>query len=397
MMKRMNDDTLAFLAMLEGAGSGKQWKKTLDVLTTTLRKGFVYDNLALYVAEKEGAIPEAVYARAVGRGRSAEADAAWGEDIANQVISSGTRLQVDPAGSSTERVHNPFLLGLPLSLLFGRGALVFVRFGGPSFEAEQIMLASLAACIVSRVYERKILTSQKNQLEKARHQAQLQDDFIATVSHDLRTPIGFIKGYTTSLLRSDTVWEPETQREFLNIIDEETDHLMELIDRMLDSARLQNGMMRMDFQPTRLDALIRDEVQRIRAHHPDLVVHLDLKPLPVIRADSIRLAQVLDNLFDNAIKYAAGTPIRIATHQQDGSIKVTFADQGPGIPPEHLQFLFERFYRAPGITHHRGTGLGLFICREIIRAHGGSIVVESSSLGQGTVFCIEIPLERPKG
>ncbi|KAF0108382.1 MAG: two-component sensor histidine kinase [Anaerolineaceae bacterium] len=393
----MDQGTLEFLTTLENAIAGENWKKSLDALFAALRKGFVFDNLSLHVAEKQGGLPEAIYARAVGRGRSAEADASWGEEIAGQVIAAGRWVQDEPPGDvSADRVQRPYLLGLPLSLPAGRGALVFVRFGGPEYAPEQVSLAALAASLVSRVYERRALRENMAQLENARHRAQLQDDFIATVSHDLRTPIGFIKGYTTSLLRPDTTWNKDTQREFLNIIDEETDHLMALIDRLLDSARLQSGMMVMDFQLVRLDALLRDVAQRIAARHPELEVELDLKPAPPIRADSVRLAEVIDNLFDNAIKYAPKSKITIALCRADDYARVTFADHGPGIASKHLPFLFERFYRVPDSLSNRGTGLGLFICREIVRAHGGSITVETAP-GKGTVFCIELPVERRKG
>jgi signal transduction histidine kinase len=394
----MDLGTLEFLTTLEEAIAGEDWKKSLDALFAALRKGFVFDNLSLHLAEKQGGLPEVIYARAVGRGRSAEADASWGEEIASQVIASGSRVQNEPPGdASADRVQRPYLLGLPLLLPAGRGALVFVRFGGPEYTPEQVLLAALAASLVIRVYKRRALRENLAQLENARHRAQLQDDFIATISHDLRTPIGFIKGYTTSLLRSDTVWEPETQREFLTIIDEETDHLMALIDRLLDSACLQSGMMVMDFQLVRLDSLLRDVVQRITARHPELEVELDLEPAPAIRADSVRLVEVVDNLFDNAIKYAPKSKIIIAMSRvNDDYVRVTFADHGPGIAAKHLPFLFERFYRVPDSLSNRGAGLGLFICREIIRAHGGSIMVETAP-EKGTVFCIELPVEHREG
>jgi signal transduction histidine kinase len=393
----MDLGTLEFLVSLEDAIAGENWKKSLDVLFAALRKRFVFDNLSLHVAEKQKDLPEVIYARAVGRGRSAEADASWGEEIASQVVASGGRVQNElPGDASADRVQRPYLLGLPLLLPAGRGALVFVRFGGPEYAPEQVSLAALAASLVSRVYERRALRENLAQLENARHRAQLQDDFIATISHDLRTPIGFIKGYTTSLLRSDIIWDPETQREFLTIIDEETDHLMALIDRLLDSARLQSGMMVMDFQLVRLDSLLRDEAQRITARHPELEVELDLQPVPAIRADSVRLAEVIDNLFDNAIKYAPKSKITIAVSRVNDYVRVTFADHGPGIAAKYLPFLFERFYRVPDSLSNRGAGLGLFICREIIRAHGGSIMVETAP-GKGTVFCIELPVEHREG
>jgi signal transduction histidine kinase len=126
-------------------------------------------------------------------------------------------------------------------------------------------------------------------------------------------------------------------------------------------------------------------------------VQTSLKNAPAIRADSIRLAQVFDNLFDNASKYAPNSPIFITMRPRDNYIQVLFTDHGPGIPLEHMPFLFERFYRVPESNSKRGTGLGLFICREIVRAHGGSMFIEASAPGKGTSFCMEFPLIDPKG
>ena len=178
-----------------------------------------------------------------------------GEEIANQVINTSKVTEFTPTKKrSTDRTAMPYLLGLPLILPERRGALVFVRFGGPKFTSDQMPLATLAAAHTANALEQNILRESLAQLEHARHRAQLQDDFIATISHELHTPLGFIKGYTTSLLRSDTTWDSATQQEFLAIIDEESDHLLTLIDHMLDSARLQSGNMSMDFQPVRLDS-----------------------------------------------------------------------------------------------------------------------------------------------
>jgi signal transduction histidine kinase len=391
---RMDGETIEYYSRLTESILKDDWKSALDSLFTTLRKQFVFDNLAIYLVESTGGMSEVVYARAFGRGRNKEADASWGEEIANQVIATGKTVVVKPRGRpASDRIAMPYLLGLPLGLPMRRGALLFVRFGGPEYSPGQLPVASLAAVQAARVFERRSLAENQAQLELARYRAQLQDDFIATISHELHTPLGFIKGYTTSLLRSDTTWDEATQREFLTIIDEESDHLVELIDRMLDSARLESGSMPMDFQPVRLDSLIRDIVQRIHSRHKSLEVELDLVNAPPIQADSVRLTQVFNNLFDNALKYAPGAKITIALQCHEHRQVVMFSDEGPGIPPEHLQFLFERFYRVPGQSGKHGTGLGLFICRQIIQAHHGQISVKTTP-GKGTAFHIELPVRQ---
>lgn len=392
----MDSETLENLTRLSACVVRDDWKKSLDSLFLLLRRQFVFDNLALYLIEEGGQAMEVVYARAAGRGRNKEADASWGEEIANQVITTRKIVAVAPARkSSDDRTTMPHLLGLPLEMPGRRGALVFVRFGGPEYTGEQAPLAALAAAQAARTLEQASLRESLDQLELARHRAQLQDDFIATVSHELHTPLGFIKGYTTSLLRADTTWDPATQREFLTIIDEESDHLVNLIDRMLDSARLQSGSMTMDFQPVRMESLLRDVAMRVQGRHRGLEVELDLEPAPSIRADTVRLTQVFDNLFDNAIKYAPGTAICISLRAQKDRQIVTFSDRGPGIPAEHLPFLFERFYRVPGRPGKHGAGLGLFICKQIVLAHHGQISVKTAS-GMGVTFIIELPARKKK-
>jgi signal transduction histidine kinase len=179
----------------------------------------------------------------------------------------------------------------------------------------------------------------------------------------------------------------------LNIIDEESDHLVTLIDRILDSARLQSGNMPMDFQPVRLDSLLRDVILRTQNRHKELVIIQNIVPAVPIQGDTVRLAQVIDNLFDNALKYAPGSKINISLRVDNDKQVITFADHGAGIPSEHLPFLFERFYRVPGHPNKRGTGLGLFICKQIVQAHHGEISVKTAP-GRGTTFLIELPSKK---
>jgi signal transduction histidine kinase len=220
----------------------------------------------------------------------------------------------------------------------------------------------------------------------------LQDDFVSTISHELRTPLGFIKGYSTSLLREDTEWDEATRREFLNIIDEEADRLTRLIEDMLESARLQSKTLQFKFSPVRIDALLRDVATRINVHHPNLKVTFDFELLPPIRGDGTRLSQVFENLFSNAIKYAPSSEIIVCMRPMKDKIRITFADKGEGIAEDYIPFVFERFYRVPGERTVTGTGLGLYICKQIIMAHHGNIWVESI-LGQGATFTIELPVD----
>jgi len=385
-------DSFDYLAVAETISKHADWKASLDALIKVVRASFIFDNMALYITETDSALTEVIYARAVGRGKRAEADAAWGELIANQVLAAEEMVLQRPEtpNPSADRLAQAYLLGLPLKTPARMvGVLVFIRFGGPDYTDEHLRQATFVATQVGFLLEKRALSKDLKQLEDARRTMQLQQDFIATVSHELRTPLGFIKGYTTTLLRADTTWDEKTRREFLTIIDEEADHLTELIENVLESARLQSNTLQFQFQPTRLDSIIRDVVMRVQMRHKDLKLDLDV-PAVVIQADNVRLSQVFENLINNAVKYAPGSKIIVRAKGAVDTIHASVIDFGPGIPPEHLENLFERFYRVPsGSTG--GTGLGLFICRQIVQAHQGKIWVESV-VGEGTTFHIELPV-----
>lgn len=391
----MENKVLEIISGMTESIANENWKVAIDELVRSLRKIFVFDNLVVYLSEKAGNPPEAVYAKSLGRGRQAEADAAWGENITNQVLSTGKIVQSNPQIMvENDRVLSPYVLGLPLKMVEASGVLILIRFGGPDFTSEQLNLAKIFTSYLTHVFEMRSFRENLIQFESVKLQTQLQDDFIATISHDFNTPLGFIKGYTTSLLRSDISWDPETTQEFLSIINEETDQLINLIGQMLDSARLKNGKLPMDFQPIRLDSTIRDIITRLASRKKETIIEFESDKIPPIQADSNRLVQVFENLIENAHKYAPGSKISITIHNCIDHLVVDFADFGPGVPEEHLPFLFERFYRVPGQSEKRGTGLGLFICKEILDAHHGSISVESSS-EQGTVFHLLLPVLQP--
>ncbi|HXQ33393.1 MAG TPA: histidine kinase dimerization/phospho-acceptor domain-containing protein, partial [Anaerolineales bacterium] len=297
-------------------------RPVIERFLKTLREQFVFDNVAVYLYDQSSESLEVVYARAVGRAKSAEADAAWGETFAGQVLKGGRLLLQDPKPDAPpdDRLSQAYLLGLPLrSDGLTKGALVFVRFGGPVYESEHIALASFASDLISNLFERAAWRETNSELRELKRQMQLQEDFVSTISHELRTPLGFIKGYSTSLLRQDTSWDDETQKEFLTIIDEEADRLSLLIENVLESARLQSKTLPLRFQPLRLDSVLRDVIMRIRIRHKELDVNMDLKPSPSIQGDGVRLSQVFENLFTNALKYAPGAPIDVLLNQVGGN------------------------------------------------------------------------------
>jgi len=302
-------------AISRAVDSSENTEKVLDEIIHLARTVFIFDNMVLYTSTAGGNGLEPTYARAIGRGRTHEADLAWGEVTAHQVCQNHTNIMriEEIAGAPMDRTNIRHSLGLPLNV-GGQvwGALVFIRFGGPQYLPEQVNLAEFIAQHIAQLLERRTLVERVADLEARRRLDSLQDDFIATISHELLTPLGFIKGYATTLLREDIQWDDTTRREFLTIIDEESDRLRELIEDLLDSSRLQSGTLRMSFQPLRLDTFLRDISMRTRSHHENQEIELSIEtPGLQTQADPFRLAQVFDNILHNAFKYAPGSPIHI--------------------------------------------------------------------------------------
>jgi signal transduction histidine kinase len=394
----MDTNTLNNLyALFQQSGRGVDWKKSIEALANQLRPYFVFDNMAVYLVDAKTDTTDVAYARALGRGKTAEADAAWGERIAADVIARGEAIIQIPkikASAQTDRLQLSHLLGLPLRLENEvSGAVVFVRFGGPPYNEEHVAIASVVSMWLSLLFERRNWQEAVQQLQEVQRRIRLQDDFLATISHELRTPLGFIKGYSTTLLRQDTSWDANTQREFLTIIEEEADHLAQLIEDLLESARLQSNTLPMKFQPVRIDGTVRDVILRTKQRHPSIEINLDFGAVPLIQGDNVHLARIFENLFSNAVKYAPNSPLDVTLRQVGSSVLFRLTDHGPGIPPKYLSMIFERFYRVPGEDGaSTGTGLGLYICKQIVQAHHGKIWAESQ-LKQGTSFFVELPIQ----
>lgn len=167
---------------------------------------------------------------------------------------------------------------------------------------------------------------------------------------------------------------------------------MELVDNLLDSSRLQNGSLDIDIRPVDLAAVIGENVERLRVRFP----MLDIRWAPpsedsTVEADARRLGQVLENLASNVAKYAPGGPLSIELDMSEDEARLTFKDGGPGIPAQHREQVFERFYRLPASKElARGSGLGLYICKQIVLAHGGEIGLAKTK-GKGAEFIIRLP------
>jgi signal transduction histidine kinase len=260
-------------------------------------------------------------------------------------------------------------------------------------EARQATLRSLAL-------QQEALARREAEAAAWRDLDRLKSEFLANMSHELRTPLTHIKGYATSLLQNDISWDPATQREFLEGIDQETDRLATLITNLLDMSRIEAGVQERPLRaPAEPRALIDEAVGRLRhvvsSHRLVTDVAEGLPPVPVDREQMVR---VLVNLIDNAAKYSPPqseivVSARLGTDRGQPEVEFAVRDHGPGIAPEHLTRIFERFYRAPDGAGRvvSGSGLGLAICKNIVEAHGGRIWVRST-LGEGAVFAFALPV-----
>lgn len=222
---------------------------------------------------------------------------------------------------------------------------------------------------------------------------ELKSTFISVISHELKTPVALIKGYVGTLRREDATWDPMIVKDSLEVIEEEADRLTELIDNLLDASRLQAGALSINLMDVDLSELVERTAQRFRIQSTIHNIVVDFpKSFPVIMADDDRMSQVISNLLSNAIKYSPqGGEIRIAAQVLPKQVVICVHDQGPGIAPEDLPHVFDRFYRASDASRTtKGAGLGLYLARAVIEAHGGRIWVDPKP-GDGARVCFSLP------
>jgi PAS domain S-box-containing protein len=231
-----------------------------------------------------------------------------------------------------------------------------------------------------------------------RREVELQNTFISVISHELKTPVSIIKGYASTLARQDATFSQETLREGLTVIEEEADRLARQIQDLLDVSRVAAGGVRLDRSDFSLGILAADVVRGFAAQTAGRF-EFELRipdELPPVHADYERLRQVLSNLVSNAVKYSPdGGTIRIGA-RAEGDVAIAYvSDHGIGIAPEEHEQIFQRFYRVDNRLRReaQGSGLGLYLARAVIEAHGGKIWVESQ-LGRGARFLFTLPLGR---
>jgi len=231
---------------------------------------------------------------------------------------------------------------------------------------------------------------------------QIKSDFVSTVSHELRTPLTSIYGFAETLLRQDVLFGDEERTTFLGYIASESQRLTQIVDALLNVARLDTGDLQVHLTQTDVREVVGEAVQSVQLGAPNghsFVVELPEEPVAA-SADPQKLLQVCSILLDNAVRYSpAGGTVRVGAERKGETVELVFADEGIGIPRSDQEQIFRKFYRgtdADARIGTGGTGLGLFIARGLVTAMGGKISVTSRE-GEGSTFAIELPLAAPLG
>ncbi|MFC1902382.1 ATP-binding protein, partial [Chloroflexota bacterium] len=252
--------------------------------------------------------------------------------------------------------------------------------------------------LVVDITDRKQAEVKSRELVVLKEVDRLRSELLANISHELRSPLASIKGFVSTLLRTDTKWRDEEQQDFLEIIDQETDRLTRLITDIMDISRIDAGALKLDrgkYRVSEILDLISSTLASIAKNHKlNVVVPSEL---PLVLVDEMRIGQVFINLVENATKFSRqGNTITISAHLSGDELIASVEDRGDGVSPELQDKLFDRLYQTTSFATGRkrgGTGLGLSICRGIIEAHGGRIWLENK-LDKGSTFSFSLPVSK---
>ncbi len=226
-------------------------------------------------------------------------------------------------------------------------------------------------------------------LEESDH---LKSILLSSVSHELRTPLSTIKAAASSLRGNEVGWDSPARVELIAAIDDEADHLNMLVGNLLDMSRIESGALKPKLEWNILSEIVGSVLARMRHSADEHKLEIDIpENLPLVPVDYVHLEQVFTNLVSNSLKYApSSTMIRIKANIEGDTVHVQVSNQGPQIPTEHLERIFDKFYRVTAADRVTGTGLGLSICKGIIEVHGGRIWAEN--IPDGLAFNFTLPL-----
>jgi two-component system sensor histidine kinase KdpD len=267
----------------------------------------------------------------------------------------------------------------------------------PFTLAERTALATFAGQAAAAL-ERIDLLREAQRAELLARTDELKSALMSAVSHDLRTPLASIMASATSLLEPGIAWDEATRRDLLESINEEAVRLNRLVGNLLDMSRIEGGALRPEKDWYAVGEVIDAVVGRLESRLGGHPLTVDVAPdIPLVPLDFTEIDQVISNLLENALKYTPpGTPIQIQARRAGDQVEIVVADKGPGVPPEHLAHLFDKFYRTGSVRPAHGMGLGLAISKGLVEAHGGQIRAESApGAGLTVIFTLPIPARMP--
>lgn len=240
--------------------------------------------------------------------------------------------------------------------------------------------------------ERAWLTQAESRARVLEESDQLKSAILSSVSHELRTPLSTIKAAASSLRGKEVSWDSPARADLIAAIDDEADHLNMLVGNLLDMSRIESGALKPKREWNILPEIVGSVLARMKRLSESHQLKVDVpESLPLVPVDYVQMEQVFTNLVSNSLKYApARTLVCIRARVKEGSIHVQVSNQGPQVPPEDLERIFDKFYRITAAERVTGTGLGLSICKGIIEAHGGRIWAEN--LPDGLAFNFTLPL-----
>ena len=259
-------------------------------------------------------------------------------------------------------------------------------------KAEERMLNTFASQGVSAL-ERVRLSQAASRARLLEESDRFKSSLLSSVSHELRTPLATIKAAITSLRSETVVWDTEARADLLAVVEEETDHLNQLVGNLLNMSRIEAGALKPQRSWNSLADVVSSAIDRMHQQTEKHNLTVDVSAdLPLVPIDYFQIEQVFINLISNSTKYSAeGTTISIHAHPIKGDLlKVTVRNQGPHVPTEHLERIFDKFYRITAADRITGAGLGLSICKGIVEAHGGRIWAEN--LKEGFAFYFSLPV-----
>ena len=317
-----------------------------------------------------------------------------------QEVSQGEHVELNLTGTEPFSFHLPEVSSpirppeLTVSIQAARGNLgeiLLWKSATPITSGEKRLLETFASQ-GALALERARLAQAESRAKVLEESDHLKSILLSSVSHELRTPLSTIKAASSSLRGNEVGWDSPARVELIKAIDDEADHLNMLVGNLLDMSRIESGAFKPKREWNILSEIVGSVLARMRHSADEHKIEIDVSEnLPFVPVDYVQMEQVFTNLVSNSLKYApSNTLIRIQANIQNDTIHVQVSNQGPQVPPEHLERIFDKFYRITAADRVTGTGLGLSICKGIIEAHGGQIWAEN--IPDGLAFNFTIPL-----